>query len=79
MSFAIRDGIGYVNLESKAIREAKMDKNWEEGAVAAIVNTLCQLPSIEKVQIMLDNQKSDTLAGDVDISKPLSPEDFKLK
>jgi spore germination protein GerM len=79
LSFSIRDSVGYVNLENKAIKEAKIDENWEKGAVAAIVHTLCQLPSIEKVQIMFDNQKSDTFAGSVDISKALSPEDFKLK
>lgn len=76
LNFSIRDNVGYVNLEVAILNKIKVDKEQEKSIVEGIVNTMCQLPGIDKVQIMFDNQKRDTFCGNVDISKPLSPQDF---
>ena len=78
MSFSIRDDVAYVNFDSNTLNNLKVDKDSERKIVMGIVATMCQLPSINKVQLMFDNQKKETLAGNIDISKPLSLQDFGI-
>ena len=46
----------------------------ERLAVYSIVNTLGQFPAVQEVQILINGDKADTLAGHIDISKPLEPD-----
>ncbi|HHY93538.1 MAG TPA: hypothetical protein GX513_00800, partial [Firmicutes bacterium] len=46
----------------------------EQLAVQAIVHTLCQFPAVKRVQIKVEGKTRSTLAGHVDISRPLSPD-----
>lgn len=46
----------------------------EQLAVQAIVHTLCQFPTVKRVQIKVEGKTRSTLAGHVDISRPLSPD-----
>lgn len=77
LSFSIRDDVGYANLDGAVLKNISLSPEQEKSIVEGIVNTLCQLPGINRVQLMFDNEKKDTLAGSVDISKPLSPGDLK--
>lgn len=66
------DGIAYVNFS----RELQT-KHWGGSAgelmtVYSIVNTLTELPEIKKVQILLEGDKLDSLAGHMDLVEPLA-------
>jgi germination protein M len=52
---------------------ANLDKknNAEELAVYSVVNTLTQFPTIKEVQILIDGQVVETLAGKIDLTQPL--------
>lgn len=43
----------------------------EEMLVGSVVNTLTEFPEIQKVQILVDGQKVETLSGHMDLSQPL--------
>lgn len=47
--------------------------------VGAIVNTLTEIPDIQKVQILIEGKKADTISGHVDISQPLSRNERLIK
>ncbi len=40
--------------------------------VYSLVNTLTQFPTVEKVEVLVEGQKVDTLAGHMDLSVPVS-------
>ncbi|KNZ68325.1 Lipoprotein LpqB, GerMN domain-containing protein [Thermincola ferriacetica] len=66
----IENGLCTVDF-SKELR----DNHWggstgELLTVYSIVDVLTQFPTVEKVQILIDGQKVDTLAGHMDLSKP---------
>lgn len=71
-SLSIKDHIAYVNFNSKLVDNNSGGSSQELLLVAAIVNTLTEFPTIEQVQILVENQPRATLAGHVDISVPLS-------
>lgn len=53
-------------------------KHWggslgEMTTVYSIVNTLTQFPEIERVQILIEGQEVESLAGHLDLSEPLLP------
>lgn len=47
--------------------------------VYSIVNTLTQFPSVERVQILVDNKVIETLGGHIDISQPVEKEAAVIK
>ena len=68
----IQDSLCTVNL-SKEFR----DNHWggssgEMLTVYSIVNTLTQFPTVEKVELLVEGQKIDSLAGHMDLSVPVS-------
>ena len=69
-SLNIKDGVCYVDF-SKEITTIT-GSTTERFVVKSIVNTLAEYDSIDKVQILVDGKKTETLAGHVDISSPLS-------
>lgn len=65
------DGLAIVSF-SRELKEKHTGGSASEGnTVYAIVNTLTQFPSVRQVQILIDDQAVETLAGHLDISKPL--------
>lgn len=67
----IQDGLCTVDL-SQEFR----DNHWggssgEILTVYSLVNTLTQFPTVEKVEILVEGQKIDTLAGHMDLSVPV--------
>lgn len=70
LSFSIKDGIAYVSLSGEA--KVKMTEAKEEAALKSIVKSLGQLESIKSVKILIDNNDTDTLGGNYDISKPIN-------
>lgn len=71
--FLAADGRAYVDLGG-AIRSGHTGGTFDEAlAVYAIVNALTvNLPTVTAVQILIDGQQVDTLAGHLDLRYPLS-------
>ena len=68
LSFSIKEGIAYVNLS----KEAKVDMSLvkEKSCLEGIVESLTQLPSVQKVKIIIESKDVDTIGGNFDISRP---------
>lgn len=74
LSFSIKDGIAYINLSGEAI--VNMSSIKEEACLKSIVFSLCQLSTVKKVMIQINNKNVQTLGGNFDISKPLGKENI---
>jgi germination protein M len=68
LSFSIKEGIAYVNLSKEAKVEMSLVK--EKSCLEGIVASLTQLPSVEKVKIIIESKDVDTIGGNFDISRP---------
>nr|MBA2354951.1 GerMN domain-containing protein [Acidobacteriota bacterium] len=70
--FVTEDGTAFVDLSKQAVANHRGGSLDELFAVYAIVNAVTvNLPAIKAVQIMVDGQEVDTLAGHVDLRHPL--------
>lgn len=70
ISFSIKDGIAIINMS----KEAKVDMTdiKEKACLTSITKSMLQLPSIDKVRILIESKNVDSLGGNYDISKPFS-------
>lgn len=77
-SVSVVNGVAYVNFS----KEFKT-KHWggsagETMTLYSVVNSLCELPGIEKVQFLLEGEKQESiLDGNMDTTVPIDP-DFNL-
>ena len=74
LSFDIKDDIAIINLSKEAI--VNMSATKEQATLEGIIATITQIPSINKINILVDNQMVDSLGGNFDISKPFGKEDI---
>lgn len=71
--FVVDDGTAFVDLSREAISNHRGGSLDELFAVYAIVDAITvNLPAITSVQILVDGQEIDTLAGHVDLRHPLT-------
>ena len=71
--FVAEDGTAFVDLSKEAVTNHRGGSLDELFAVYAIVNAVTvNLPAIKGVQILIDGQEVDTLAGHVDLRHPLT-------
>lgn len=71
--FVAPRGVGYVDLSKHASEGQHEGSDAELLAVYSVVNSVTvNLPSIKRVQILIDGRPASTLAGHVDISRPLA-------
>lgn len=75
----ISDGIAYIDLSSELIRNHPGGSTGELLTIYSIVMTLTSFPDIEKVQILVEGNSGETLAGHVDISMPLERDENWLR
>ena len=68
----IKDHIAYVSFNDQLIKKSTGGSTSEILLVSAIVNTLTLFPNIQKVQILVDGEKIDTISGHMDTREPLS-------
>lgn len=66
----IRDGVAYADFSGK-IMYPGFGSEGELAMVSAIVDTLCDLPGIEKVQILVEGKVVESLGGHVLVDSPL--------
>ena len=71
--FVAEDGTAFVDLSKEAVTNHRGGSLDELFAVYAIVNAVTvNLPATKSVQILIDGQEVDTLAGHVDLRHPLT-------
>lgn len=71
-AFVTRSGVAYVNL-SKEAQAVLVGSHAELLSVFALVNSVtANLPAVKRVQILIDGRPADTLAGHVDLGRPLA-------
>jgi spore germination protein GerM len=71
--FVADNGTAFVDLSKEAVTNHRGGSLDELFAVYAIVNAVTvNLPAVKGVQILVDGQEVDTLAGHVDLRHPLS-------
>lgn len=73
--FVSAGGVAYLDLSGEAGAALKGGSRGELLSVYALVNSVsANFPSIKRVQILLDDHPVPTLAGHVDLSRPLPPD-----
>jgi hypothetical protein len=73
--FVTARGVAYVDLSKEVATSRLPGTRAELLAVYSLVNSIAlNFPAIQKVQILIDGQSADTLAGHVDLSRPLAPD-----
>lgn len=71
-SIWVKDTIAYVDFNNNLVKNNSGGSAGELLLVGAIVNTLTEFPEVQKVQIMVEGKKVETLTGHLDTSEPLS-------
>ncbi len=79
LAVTVRDGIAYVNFSSELRTEHWGGSTGEIMTVYSIVNSLTELPEIERVKILVEGETVDTLAGHLDLTEPLARDESLLK
>lgn len=75
--FMIADDIAVVDLGGEALRDWTTGSSAEMAAVYSVVNTITgNIPEIQSVQILVEGREVQTLAGHVDLSRPLRPKNL---
>lgn len=72
LSLTIKEKICTVDF-SEELRQVNIGSGGEAALVSAIVYTLAQFPAVDKVSILIGGKPAETVAGHVDITKPLEP------
>lgn len=73
--FVTARGVAYVDLSSEATKGHWGGVSEELRSVYSVVNSLTvNFPAIRRVQILVDDRPAQTLAGHVDLSRPLMPD-----
>jgi hypothetical protein len=76
--FVTARGVAYVDFSSEATKGHAGGSDEELRSVYSVVNTVtANFPAIHRVQILVDDRPAVTLAGHVDLSRPL-PQDMTL-
>jgi germination protein M len=72
--FITKRGVAYVDFSVEIREEHLSGSSAEMGTVFAVVNTLTyNFKSIKRVFILIDGSEKETLAGHLDLSRPLLP------
>jgi len=73
--FVTARGVAYVDLSKEVHAERSGGSEAERISVYSIVNTIVEnFPAVRRVQILVEDRPADTLAGHVDLSRPLPPD-----
>jgi len=70
-SLGVHGRIAQVDFSDEIVKHNPGGSSREILAVGAIVNTLTEFATVERVQILVEGKKVNTLFGHVDISEPL--------
>ncbi len=74
-SFVTAAGVAYVDLSKEAAEKHPGGSRGELLSVYSIVNSLtANFPAVKRVQILVEDRQVATLAGHVDLTRPLTPD-----
>jgi len=79
LAVTVRDGVAYVNFSSELRTEHWGGSTGEIMTVYSIVNSLTELPEVQRVKILVEGETVDTLAGHLDLTEPLARDESLLK
>jgi spore germination protein GerM len=77
-SVQVKEGTATADFSSD-ITHMNVGSMGEALAVAAIVNTLTEFPEVRQVQILVEGRKVESLAGHVDVSRPVARNESLVK
>ena len=66
------DGTCYVNLSQEFVTKYISGEKAEQLAVYSIVNSLCELEQVERVQFLIEGEKLDEFKGQMDFKTPFT-------
>jgi germination protein M len=78
-NISVKDHIAYVDFNDSLVKNNRGGSASEILLVGSIVNTLTEFHDIQKVQIMVEGKKIDTISGHMDIGEPLSRSEKIIK
>jgi spore germination protein GerM len=74
-SFVTKEGIAYVDLSKEAAAKHAGGSRGELLSVYSVVNSIAaNFPAVKRVQILVEDRQVATLAGHVDLTRPLTPD-----
>ncbi len=79
INIRLENNIALLNFNDKFQKNHWGGSTGERMTVYSLVNTLTQFGEIEKVQILIEGKEIETLAGHLDLSKPLAVNESLLK
>lgn len=75
LSFSIKDNIAFINFSKEA--NISMTSSKEETCLKSIIWSLSQIPSVEKVKILIENKDIGIWGSHFDLSKPIGKDDIQ--
>ncbi len=66
------EGLAIVDFSADLIEDMPISANAEKLVVYSIVNTLCQFPTVDRVEMRVDGKQVDTLLGFVDFGEEIT-------
>lgn len=78
-SIKIEDNMVYVDMSEEFKSKHWGGSSGEIMTIGSLANSLTEIDGIEKVQLLINGQKTDTLAGHLDISQPITRDEALIK
>lgn len=79
LSVEVKDKIAYVNFSRELVEKHVGGSTGEMMTILPIVNSLTELPEIEKVQFLVEGKKEKTLAGHITFDEPFERNEKYIK
>ncbi len=78
--FLAPDGTAYVDLSNDVLSEFPPGIETESLAIYSLVNSITMnIPSVKKVQFLIQGQEVETLDGHADLTAPFAPDPTRIK
>lgn len=78
-SVTVKGDTAYVDFSAELVKKFTGGSTGEEMLVGSVVNTLTEFSEVKKVQILVDGQAIESLAGHLDLSAPQTRMENLLK
>lgn len=77
LSVTVKEGLATVNFSRHLIDDHWGGAKTEYLTVASIVRTLTAFPGIDRVQLLIEGRKGESIAGHIVFDEPFTPETFR--
>lgn len=79
LSFSVADGVARVDFSPEIQTRHWGGSSGEIMTVYSVVNSLAEVKGIDKVQFLVEGKKVETLAGHMDMTRPVGPDRSLIK